>query len=209
VTWVFGYGSLLPAGVAALPEGAVPCRLSGWRRGWDVAMDNARDVPGYKHYRTPDGDRPDVMVAFLDITPHEDGLVNGAAIPVADAELPGLDRRERNYRRVDVTGGLDRRLGDGRVWAYVGLRASRERAARGLREGRLVISRGYHDRVAAGFAALGQREAFKRLTAPRPAPLADLVLVRHEPVAEPRATRLAEGRVGDSRPTGRCARNAR
>jgi cation transport regulator ChaC len=46
VPWVFGYGSLLPAGVAALPAGAVPCRLRGWRRTWGVAMDNARDLPG-------------------------------------------------------------------------------------------------------------------------------------------------------------------
>ena len=129
VPWVFGYGSLVPAGVAALPDGAVPCRLSGWRRGWDVAMDNARDLPGYKHYLTPDGERPDVMVAFLDIAPHEGGLVNGAAIPVAQGELPDLDRRERNYRRVEVTDHLDTRLpGGGTVWAYVGLRASRTRS---------------------------------------------------------------------------------
>jgi cation transport regulator ChaC len=190
VPWVFGYGSLLPAGVAALPEGAVPCRLSGWRRGWDVAMDNTRDLPGYKHYLTPAGDRPDVMVAFLDIAPHAGGLVNGAAIPVAEAELPGLDRRERNYRRVDVTDHLDTRLeGDGPVWAYVGLTESRERAQRGRREGRLVVSRGYWERVAEAFAAMGEGEAFDRLTAPPLAPVADLVLVRHAPVAEPRATR--------------------
>jgi cation transport regulator ChaC len=189
VPWVFGYGSLLPAGVAALPAGAVPCRLSGWRRGWGVAMDNARDIPGYKHYTTHDGDRPEVMVAFLDIAPEDHGLVNGVAIPVDEAELPGLDRRERNYRRVEVGDALDRRLpGGGPVWAYAGRRESRERAAIGRREGRLVVSRGYMERVAAGFDVLGQRELFTRLTARPLAPVADLVLVRHEPVAEPRAT---------------------
>ena len=188
MAWVFGYGSLLPDGVAALPDGAVPCRLSGWRRGWDVAMDNGRDLPGYKHYVTRDGERPDVMVAFLDIAPHDGGLVNGAAIPVDPAELPGLDRRERNYRRVEVTDQLDARLpGGGPVWAYAGLRASRERAGRGRRDGRLVVSRGYYERVKAGFAALGERATFSRLTGPLRAPLADLVLVRHAPVAVPRA----------------------
>jgi cation transport regulator ChaC len=192
VAWVFGYGSLVPAGVAALPDGAVPCRLSGWRRGWDVAMDNGRDLPGYKHYLTPDGERPDVMVAFLDIAPHEGGLVNGAAIPIEQRELPDLDRRERNYRRVDVTDQLDTRLpGGGTVWAYVGLRASRERAVRGRREGRLVVPRGYYERVRDGFAAIGERAAFSRLTGPLMAPVADLVLVRHAPVTEPRATRAA------------------
>jgi cation transport regulator ChaC len=187
--WVFGYGSLLPAGVSALPEGAVPCRLSGWRRGWGVAMDNTRDIPGYKHYRTPHGERPEVMVVFLDITPQSDGIVNGVAIPVDEAELPGLDRRERNYRRVEVSDSLDMRLPDrGPVWAYAGRRESRARAAIGRREGRLVASRGYIERVAAGFDVLGERELYSRLTAPLLAPVADLVLVRHAPVAEPRAT---------------------
>jgi cation transport regulator ChaC len=185
---VFGYGSLLPAGVTALPGGAVPCRLSGWRRGWGVAMDNTRDIPGYKHYRTPEGERPEVMVAFLDIEPDADGLVNGVAIRVGDDELPGLDRRERNYRRVEVSARVDTRLpGGGAVWAYAGRRESRERAAIGRREGRLVASRGYIERVAAGFDVLGQRELFSRLTAPLLAPVADLFLVRHAPVAEPRA----------------------
>jgi cation transport regulator ChaC len=191
--WLFGYGSLLPAGVAALPRGAVPCRLSGWRRWWGVAMDNRRDLPGYKHYRTPEGARPDVMVAFLDITPAADGLVNGAAIPVDEAELPGLDRRERNYRRVEVGDSLDTRLPDGPVWAYIGLHASRERAAIGRREGRLVVARSYYERVAEGFELLGQRDAFARLTAPPLAPVADLVLIRDAPVAQPRATAADRG----------------
>lgn len=189
VAWIFGYGSLLPAGVAALPGGAVPCRLRGWRREWGVAMDNARDLPGYKHYLTPEGERPDVLVAFLDIRPDDGAVVNGAAIPVAEEELPGLDERERNYRRVDVTGTLDRPLNGGPVWAYAGLPAARERAERGRRDGRLVVSRAYYERVAAGFAVLGERDAFERLTAPADAPFADLVLVRHAPVAQPRATR--------------------
>ena len=43
--WVFAYGSLLPAGHAALPEGAVAADLPGWRRSWSVAMDNGVDLP--------------------------------------------------------------------------------------------------------------------------------------------------------------------
>jgi len=77
------------------------------------------------------------------------------------------------------------------AWAYVGLRASRERAARGRREGRLVVSRGYYERVRDGFAALGERATFSRLTGPRRAPVADLVLVRDAPLTEPRAIAAA------------------
>ena len=178
MSWLFAYGSLLPAGEAR------PCDLTGWRRSWDVAMDNTVDLPGYKHFVTPEGERPALMVAFLSIAPHPGATVNGVALPVADDELPGLDERERNYARVDVTDGIDAGL-DGRVWAYAGLDAARERLALGLREGRAAIASSYHERVLAGFEALGRRERFERLTAPVPAPVVDLEVVVHAPRAEP------------------------
>ena len=181
MTWLFTYGSLLPAGEAR------PCDLTGWRRSWGVAMDNAVDLPGYKHFVTPEGERPALMVAFLSIAPQAGATVNGVALPVAEDELPGLDDRERNYARVDVTEAVDPRL-DGRVWAYAGLDAARERLARGLREGRAAIASSYHERVVAGFEGLGQRERFERLTAPTPAPIVDLEVVLHAPRVEPRTS---------------------
>jgi hypothetical protein len=179
VDWLFGYGSLLPGGSAR------PCTLGGWQRSWGVAMDNRVDLPGYKHFVTPDGARPALMVAFLSIAPDPGATVNGIALPVTADELPGLDDRERNYGRVDVTGHVDAGL-PGRVWAYAGLDAARERLARGRREGRLAIASSYHERVLAGFDALGQRELFDRLTAPMPGPIIDLEVVLHAPRAEPR-----------------------
>ena len=178
MSWLFGYGSLLPAGEAR------PCELTGWQRSWSVAMDNRVDLPGYKHFVTPDGERPDLMVAFLSIAPQAGATVNGVALPVADDELPGLDERERNYARVDVTGHSDGL--DGQMWAYTGLDAARERLARGLREGRAAIASTYLERVLAGFEALGERERFERLTTPMPAPVVELEVVFHAPRAEPR-----------------------
>ncbi|MGH2917402.1 MAG: hypothetical protein ACRDLS_02220, partial [Solirubrobacteraceae bacterium] len=59
--FVFGYGSL-----AAECDGAA-ARLRDHRRVWGVAMDNSRDLPGYKHYRLRgDASRPAVFVAFVD-----------------------------------------------------------------------------------------------------------------------------------------------
>ena len=178
MSWLFGYGSLVLAGDAR------PCHLTGWQRSWGVAMDNTVDLPGYKHFVTPEGERPALMIAFLSITPHTGATVNGVALPVADDELPGLDERERNYARVDVTDGIDADL-PGRVWAYTGLDAARERLALGLREGRAAIASSYYERVLAGFEAIGRREQFDLHTAPLPAPVVDLEVVLHAPRAEP------------------------
>jgi hypothetical protein len=119
-------------------------------------MDNARDLPGYKHYRRPDGSRPDVFVAFLDLVRTPGAAVNGVCLPVDDDALALLDRRERNYVRRDVTA----RLPDapGRVWTYAGSPGGRSRLRRARARGRAVISAEYLARVSAGFRALGERE---------------------------------------------------
>lgn len=186
--WVFAYGSLLPAGHAMLPEGAVAADLHGWRRSWSVAMDNSVDLPDYKHYVGPDGHRPDLMVCYLDIGRRAEAVVNGVALEVGPDELPALDERERNYERREVTEQLSVSLG-GRVWAYVGQRAGRVRARRGRRERRLAVASSYRERVLAGFDVLRQRRRFERLTEPAGVPIADLSLVRHAPLAVPRSVR--------------------
>ncbi|MGI8945478.1 MAG: gamma-glutamylcyclotransferase family protein [Thermoleophilaceae bacterium] len=149
---VFGYASLVADGGPGLVT-----RMHGVRRAWGVAADNSRVIPGYKVYvRRSDRSRPALFVAFLDIFPDPGGCVNGVCRPVAAAELELLDRRERNYDRVDVTAAID--SAPGRVWAYVGSAAGRERLRRARRAGEVVISRDYERRVRAGFRALGERE---------------------------------------------------
>ena len=164
--FVFGYGSLLEGG-----EG-VPCRLAGHRRRWGVAMDNRRTIPGYKYFLAPDGSRPEVHVAFLDVVAEPGSAVEGLAFRVDAARLAELDARERNYRRVDVTAGVEASLG-GPVWAYVGLAEARERYARAVAAGTAVVSRAYVEGVRAGFAASGR--GFD--TEPE-VPVRDLTLVR-------------------------------
>jgi hypothetical protein len=129
-------------------------RLHGVRRGWGVATDNTRGIPGYKMYlRRSDGARPAVFVAFLDLLPDPRGSVNGVCRPVAEDELELLDRRERNYDRVDVTDAIE--CARGHVWAYVGSRHGRERLRRARERGNAVVSRDYERKVHAGFRALG------------------------------------------------------
>lgn len=184
--WVFAYGSL-----AAEPvRGAFPAALAGHRRRWGVAMDNRRDLPGYKWYRLrATGERPAVHVAFLDLVADTDGdaTVNGLCLPVDATALALLDARERNYERIDVSAliaagppepdagaGADAAPAAackrGRVWAYAGRADARERLARGVREGSAVVSQEYVDDVEHGFRRLGgdQLARYRATTDPLP-----------------------------------------
>ena len=144
--YVFGYGRL----TSCL---GLPARLAGHRRVWGVAMDNRMTIPGYKHYLDQDGSRPAVFVAFLDILAEPGAATDGVLFSVDDGALRGIDRRERNYDRIDVTAAV----GDapGTVWAYRGSRDGRERLRLGMTIGSAVIQRDYRDDVRAGLAELG------------------------------------------------------
>lgn len=152
------------------------CDLLGHRRRFGVAMDNREAIPGYKVYEGPEtGERPDVVVAFLDLVPSDDEAVNGTLFPFSPVELEALDARERNYRRVEVTDLVQPRPSR-RVWTYVGSPAGRARLAAGLADGRAVVSRAYRDGVETGFEALGEEERRRYLasTDAPPCPVRDL-----------------------------------
>lgn len=150
--WIFGYGSL-----SALPAEPHVARLHGWRRRWGVAMDNTETIPGYKLYLDAAGGRPDVCVAYLDVTEEQGAWVNGVCLPVDGDALATLDARERNYsrRRVEVDPAPP-----GPVFTYVGRAPGRERFARAVDAGRCVIAQGYLDTVERGFRALGAWEDY-------------------------------------------------
>jgi hypothetical protein len=142
-------------------------------------MDNRVAVPGYKVYEEPDGSRPAVHVAFLDLEPAVDGAdVNGALLPADAAVLAELGERERQYRPIDVT----EHVADapGRVWAFVGAEAGRARVAEGRRgAAATVIQRAYVDLVERAFATLGPDELarYRASTEPPPFPVVELARV--------------------------------
>ena len=172
--FVFGYGSL----VAEHERGHV-ATLRGHRRHWGVAMDNRRDLPGYKYYRLRrDGSRPPVFVAFLDIAPDRAASVAGICMPVADDDLAALDERERNYDRVDVTDQID--AARGRVWAYRGSAAGQARLRDGRARGRAAVSSDYLDGVLAAVALFAPDEADAMARSPSDAGLDVLDLERVE-----------------------------
>jgi hypothetical protein len=179
--YVFGYGSLV-----ALP-GAVPARLRGFRRVWGVAMDNTVATPGYKVYENPEGARPAVAVAFLDLAADPAAAIDGALIAAPD--LVPLDARERQYARIEVgeavtlaaPGTPAPALAAGtKVYTYVGRPEGRARAAAG-RDGSapVVIQRAYAESVERAFAARGPQSlaAYRATTEAPPFPVVELARV--------------------------------
>jgi Gamma-glutamyl cyclotransferase, AIG2-like len=170
---VFGYASLVAAPAAGRAV------LRGHRRVWGVAMDNAIEVPGYKVYALPDGTRPPLAVAFLDLEAAHGAEVEGALLAVDAARLAALDTRERQYERLDVTALVDP-APDGPVWTYVGRAPGRARVAAG-RAGTapIAIQRSYVEVVETAFAALddGALARFRASTEPPPFPVLDLTRI--------------------------------
>lgn len=178
--WILGYGSLADEAPADAPLVTV----RGLRRDWGVALDNAVDLDGYKHYVLPDGSRPACHVAFLDAVDVSApaAAVDAVLYPVRDeAALSALDRRERNYRRVEARDRVDAPPVDGPLWLYLGRRESRERAAEALATDALRVSRRYAERCAAAFARRGAEVAarYHATTDSCAALLADLRRIDH------------------------------
>jgi gamma-glutamylcyclotransferase (GGCT)/AIG2-like uncharacterized protein YtfP len=189
--YVFGYGSLLeraePGAGPALGE------LRSYRRTWNVAMDNSQTIPGYKHYLDAvTGERGRWFVTFLNVVPDPTATVSGVLFEIDDAALAHLDRRERNYERIEVSGGLSEPV-DGNVWVYVGSEAAVRRFQLGRSKGRAVVSREYYERVREDFASLGSEAlaCFDELTDPVTCPILDLRRIDH-PSAD---AERARGRV--------------
>lgn len=183
IGWVFGYGSLVAVDVGEPGiDGAAarPGTLKNWRRGWNVAMDNASAESDTKHFLDPDtGQRPDIYVAWLNVYQRTGAHVNGVFLPTTAAALAALDLRERNYRRVEVSEGasLATHLP---IWTYTGLAAGVERFRVGLATGALFVSSDYHEICRQAFLSRGRTFAdrFDDTTDPLPAPLRRLLLVR-------------------------------
>jgi len=179
--YVFGYASL----VAGDEPGALPGRLRGYRRFWGAAMNNWEGGEEAKHFLDRDtGERPRIRVAYLDLREQEGSAVNGVALPVDTERLATLDAREINYERVDVTDAfepaadVDAAAADppGRVYAYIGLDAARERCRQGVADGDIFVSRDYAAGVRLAFERLGADALaeYERSTDPLPFPERDL-----------------------------------
>ena len=139
---MFGYGSL-----TALADGVVPsrtpraegfvCDLHGYRRQWGVAMDNRRDLPGYKHYTDEPAGGRRCSSASSTSRPTRAARSTGCA-----SRSTARGSRSSTSASATTSGSTSRRsvdAGGARVWAYVGGRDARLRMRWAVGAHRAVI----------------------------------------------------------------------
>ena len=155
--------------------------LSGYGRRWNYGV-----VHLVGSWTSADGTAvDDGTIVALGLVEAADERVNGVVASVAGGELTNLDRRERNYDRVDVTdqiliteasGGAV----NGRVYTYVPRPISIEQYETARDGGTAGIRRTYWDLVDAAFATFGESHSAQyRASTPAPdVPIVDLIEAR-------------------------------
>lgn len=175
--WVFGYGSLVsPSSLAATlgrevhpGAGWAEATLHGWGRRWNYGIGHVHGLWADEH-----GDEHRVTIVALGIVAAAEERSGGIVVAVDADELARLDRRERHYDRVDVTGSIEVRGADGPgagepVMTYVPREEAIGRYRRARDEGRAAVEQRYWDLVDGAFAALGP-DRLERYRATTPAP---------------------------------------
>jgi hypothetical protein len=165
-------------------EHAGIARLSGWRRRWSQARDNARVE---KTFARPDGTIPPFCLGLNVARGDAGDGPNGALIEVTDEDLDRLTIRELRYDRVEVTGDVASDAGASfdRVFTFV---AKPQNRAPRPPPGAVILA-SYARAVEAAFDSLGpgQLELFHRTTGPYPVEVVEAVLVRDRiPTGNPR-----------------------
>lgn len=186
-SWVFGYGSLVsPASMARTigrvvdPSEVAVALLDGYGRRWNYGAGQVQ-CTWTEGARTIDNG---VMVA-LGLESSSNESVNGVAVLVDNDDLSGLDRRERNYDRTDITDlirfdapvpGVATAVPTGlRVVTYVPRQSAVERYLAARDEGRAAIRQDYWDLVDDAFATLGDDHLARYRSTPTPdVPVVDM-----------------------------------
>ncbi|MCB2180611.1 MAG: gamma-glutamylcyclotransferase [Desulfobulbaceae bacterium] len=162
---VFGYGSIvhLQSLSAFLGKKKISqsdyryCNLVGFRRAWNIAMDNSHDIPGYKWFRDTDSQkRPDLRVAFLNIyESRKNDFINGVLFRVTKNELARMQKRERNYDLLEISDRLNISV-SGKAYVFIGKKEAEKRFVQGLRANKTVISADYKKLVEQGFKSVSR-----------------------------------------------------
>jgi hypothetical protein len=170
--FVFGYGSLVsPSNFSKFLKRKNPPKekkdyfcldLIGFKRIWNIVRDNS-GKNGYIQYFLPDGELPNEPILLINIVPSINSVVNGIAFKISDSELEILDNRERNYNRIDISGGLSEEIG--KCFAYTGKSEAIQRYQR-CRNKNFLINKDYFYNIENSFKEIGENfyQKFKRTT---------------------------------------------
>ncbi len=162
--FVFGYGSLMNLDKLKKYLGRdltfeldfKICGLRNFRRCWNIAMDNSLNLPNYKYYiEVETGNRPESFITFINIRPNQGKAISGILFRVSHQDLKKLDRRERNYQRIDVTKRIEEQV-EGKVWTYIGLKEAEQRYEQGLKQNKGMIAQDYIDSIHYAYGSWGQ-----------------------------------------------------
>jgi hypothetical protein len=105
--------------------------------------------------------------AELNVYPREKGRINGILYLITNEELLNLDKRERGYRRADVTGQIEEfRFRGGRAYVFEGLPGSPPASA--ADKGTIILLKEFLDLVTAACDSRGKdfRTEFDKSTKP-------------------------------------------
>jgi hypothetical protein len=148
--------------------------LKGFERVWTCVRpfnDPQAIVAGAKKidaYYLRDTERvPIIGTAELNIYLKKKGRINGVLYLITNEELLSLDKRERGYRRVDVTDRIEEfRFRGGKVYVYEGLPGSKE--AFSADKGTYLLIKEFLDLVTAACDLRGKdfRDEFDESTRP-------------------------------------------
>lgn len=180
LTGVIAYGSLISLTsmeqtLGHKYEGPVhEVHLRGWGRVWTCVRPFnepqaiAAGSPKMEAHFLRDGERvPVIGAAELNVFPKKTGRINGILYLITEKDLLKLDKRERGYRRADVSGDIEEfRFSAGKVFVYEGLPVSPVAAS--VEKGTYVLIKEFRDSVTGACDLRGKsfRDEFDRSTKP-------------------------------------------
>ena len=195
--WVFGYGSLVSPASFGHTLGRTltvgrdfhEAEVAGYGRRWNYGVRSATGET-----TDSDGTVREWTIVVLGVVESADETVNGVVAWVGDDEIEALDRRERNYDRVDVTHLAAVRHGvslSGPIETYVPRPEPLQRYRDAYAAGTAAIEERYWNLVDDAFAELGvdRRDRYRATT---PVPDIPVLAMRRDQVPERYQVRRTE-----------------
>jgi len=154
--YIFGYGSLVDIEQLAKYLGKKNkfkkdelyiCKLKGYKRIWNVSMDNSQTIANYKYYIEKIENkiqRPNYFVTFLNIEIDQSSEIVGVLFFVDKIMLEKLKNRERNYNLIEITNNIDINIPD-KSFVFIAKESGIKRYKEGIKQKLAVIPKEYYN----------------------------------------------------------------